>query len=123
MKALSEVRPCSFGDMVRDGHEPVRQATELSLGIIFRTLRFLLGGAWRPRAVCFRHPPPKDLQVHLQVFDADLLFNSNIDGIACRAANLDDPLPGYDSETARYIKELLDAMDTQPAQSIGDSVR
>ena len=57
------------------------------------------------------------------MFDARLRFDSNIDGIICRAANLDDPLPSYDAETARYMQKLLDVMNTEPVKSAADNVR
>lgn len=110
-------------ELMPDSSEPVRQATELALCVIYRTLRSLLGNEWRPTAVCFRHSAPKDLSVHRRVFDTPLQFNSNIDGIICRACNLDDPLPNYDPETARYLQKLLDVINTQPAQSVRDKVR
>jgi AraC-like DNA-binding protein len=110
-------------ELMPDEPEPTRQATEMSLGVLFRTLRVLLGNEWRPTAVCFRHSAPADLRVHQRVFDARLKFNSNIDGIICRAANLDDPLPSYDPETARYVQKLLDVMDTGPVKSAVDNVR
>lgn len=106
-----------------DPNQPMRQATELSIGVLYRTLRVLLGNEWTPSAVCFRHPPPSDLSVHRRVFDARLEFNSNIDGIICRATHLDDPLPTYDPETARYMKKLLDVINTQPVESASDKVR
>ncbi len=115
-------------ELMAEHPEPMRQATELSLGVLFRTLRVLLGDKWRPSAVCFRHAPPRDVSVHRRVFDTGLLFtrlqfNSNIDGIVCRAANLDDPLPAYDPETARYLQKLLDVLDTKRVQSSADRVR
>ena len=110
-------------ELVPDRPEPLRQSTELSLGILYRTLRGLFGAEWRPGAVCFRHSPPKDLSVHRRVFDAPLKFNSNIDGIVCRATILDDPLPNYDPESARYMRKLLDVIDTKPNQSAPDKVR
>lgn len=110
-------------ELMPDHPEPMRQATELSLGVLYRTLQVLLGNEWRPTAVCFRHAPPSDLTVHGRVFDARLQFNSTIDGIICRAADLDAKLPNYDPETARYLQKLLNVVNTQPVQSITDKVR
>jgi AraC-like DNA-binding protein len=110
-------------ELMSDRPEPMRQATEMVLGVLYRTLRLLLGNEWRPSAVCFRHAAPRDLSVHRRVFDTRLQFNSNIDGIICRAANLDDPLPSYDADTARYLKKLLDVLDTHRAEAPGDKVR
>jgi AraC-like DNA-binding protein len=110
-------------ELIPDCTQPIRQAAELSLGVIYRTLRALLGDEWRPTAVYFRHAPPSDLSVHRRVFDTRLQFNSNIDGIICRAANLDDPLPNYDPETARYLDKLLGTLTTEPIQSVTERVR
>jgi AraC-like DNA-binding protein len=110
-------------ELMPDRPEPIRQATELSIGVIYRTLRVLLGDDWRSTAVCFRHSAPRDLSVHRRVFDTRLEFNSNIDGIICRAAILDDPLPNYDAEMARYLQKLLDVIGTQPVQSPTEKVR
>lgn len=110
-------------ELTPDNAEPIRQATEMSLGILYRALRVLLGSEWRPSTVCFRHSPPADLSVHRRLFDTRLQFNSNIDGFVCRAAILDDPLPSYDAETARYLKKLLEVIDTQPVQTAGDKVK
>lgn len=110
-------------ELIPDHPEPMRQATELSLGVLNRTLRALLGNDWRPSAVCFRHAPPADLSVHRRIFDTHLQFNSNIDGFICRAGNLDAPLPNYDPETARFMQKLLDVMNTQPASTAAENVR
>jgi AraC-like DNA-binding protein len=114
---------CIREELTPDGAEPLRQATEMSIGVLYRALRVLLGDQWQPTVVCFRHPPPRDASVHRRVFDMRVRFNSNIDGIVCRAANLDDPLPNYDPETARYLRKLLDVIDTQPAHSAPKRVR
>jgi hypothetical protein len=38
----------------------MRQATELSVGVVFRILWIFLGGAWKPQLVSFTHGPPKN---------------------------------------------------------------
>lgn len=110
-------------ELMPDHPEPMRQATELSLGVLYKTLLVLLGDDWRPNTICFRHSAPTDLSVHRRVFDARLQFDSNIDGIICRASRLDQPLPNYDPETARYLQKLLEAVNTRPVQTVGDKVR
>jgi AraC-like DNA-binding protein len=110
-------------ELMPDRPEPTRQATELSLGVLYRALRVLLGSEWRPSSVCFRHSPPRDLSVHRRVFDTRIQFNNSIDGIICRAAILDDPLPSYDPETARYMQKLLDVINIRPVESATERVR
>lgn len=110
-------------ELLSDRPEPMRQATELMLGVLYRTLRGLLGNEWRPSAVHFRHGAPADPRVHRRVFDTRVQFNSNSDAIVCRAAILDKPLSGYEPETARYMQKLLEVIDTRPARSATDQVR
>jgi Arabinose-binding domain of AraC transcription regulator, N-term len=47
---------------------PIRQAVELSMGVLCRILRLFLGGAWKPQTVCFTHVPPKSRERHRRVF-------------------------------------------------------
>jgi AraC-like DNA-binding protein len=102
---------------------PARQATELSLGVLYRVLQKLLRKDWRPNTVCFRHSGPKDLRVHRRVFDTHMQFNSDIDGIICSGDELDEPLPGYEAEIARYIQRLIDTIDLTPRASTSEKVR
>jgi AraC-like DNA-binding protein len=110
-------------EFMPDQAEPMRQAIELALGVVYRALQKLLGKGWRPNAVCFRHPWPKDLRVHRRVFDTRLEFNSDIDGIICDTDELDKPLPGYEPEIARYLQRLLDTIDLAPPASTAEKVR
>lgn len=110
-------------ELLPDQPLPTRQAMELSLGVLYRTLRVLLGDEWQPSSVCFRHGPPNDLSVHRRVFGTRIYFNRAFDGIICRAAKLDDPLPNYDPETARLLGKLLDVINVRPAHSITEQVR
>ncbi|HEX6734634.1 MAG TPA: AraC family transcriptional regulator ligand-binding domain-containing protein, partial [Azonexus sp.] len=45
-------------ELMPDHPEPMRQATEMAVGILYKTLLVLLGNEWRPNAICFRHAPP-----------------------------------------------------------------
>jgi hypothetical protein len=44
-------------------HGSSRQATELLVGVTFRSLKFFLGPTWNPLRVCFVHAPPRDPSV------------------------------------------------------------
>ena len=110
-------------ELLTDQAEPMRQATELSVGVLYRALQKLLGKDWRPNTVCFRHSGPKDLRVHRRVFDTHMEFNSDIDGIICSGDELDEPLPGYEPEIARYIQRLIDTIDLTPPASTTEKVR
>lgn len=89
-------------------HGPVRQATELVIGVTFRLLSVFLGSGWTPRLVCFAHRAPASLVVHRRVFGRAVEFGHEFNGIVCNAADLDAPNPGADPVMARYTHRLLD---------------
>jgi AraC-like DNA-binding protein len=91
-----------------EGGEPVRQATELVVGVAFRVLGVFMGASWRPRLVCFSHRAPPHLGAHRRVFGRAVEFGHEFDGIVCNAAALDTPNPGADPVMARYARRMLD---------------
>lgn len=91
-----------------EGGEPVRQATELVVGVAFRVLGVFMGASWRPRLVCFSHRAPPNLAVHRRVFGRAVEFGHEFNGIVCNAADLDAPNPGADPVMARYSRRLLE---------------
>lgn len=106
----------------RSGGEPVRQATELVVGVAFRVLGVLLGAAWRPRLVCFAHRAPASLAAHRRLFGAAVEFGHEFSGLVCNAADLDTPNPGADPVMARYARRLLEGADPHTATA-ADRVR
>lgn len=91
----------------------VRQAIELSVGALHRIVGSLLGDAWRPLVVCFTHGPPRGgARTHRRVFGASarLEFDATFDGIVCRVADLDRPIPAADPALARYVRNYLDGL-------------
>jgi hypothetical protein len=59
---------------------PVRQAIELAIGVLLRLMRRVLGDDWRPRRVCFMHPPPKAAPpARVRPASSSITFN----GIVC----------------------------------------
>jgi AraC-like DNA-binding protein len=92
------------------GHAgPVRQATELAIGVAFRMLRTLLGPDWKPRRVCFAHDQPSNRSVHERVFGRRVEFGHDFNGIVCSKADLAAPNPNADPAMARYARQMLDA--------------
>jgi AraC-like DNA-binding protein len=91
---------------------PVRQAIELAVGALHRIVGSILGDAWRPLRVCFVHGPPRDARTHRRVFGPTtrVEFDASFDGIVCRAADLDRPIPAADPVLARYARQYLDEL-------------
>jgi len=102
---------------------PVRQSTELAVGVAFQMLRTLLGPDWRPRRVCFAHDAPADRSVHQRIFGHSVEFGHDFNGIVCARADLDLPNPGADPAMAKYARDLLEASLTGPADDMSRDVR
>ena len=88
---------------------PVRQSTELAVGVAFRMLRQFLGTEWHPRRVCFAHDAPRDRSVHERLFGRNVEFGHDFNGIVCARSDLDRPNPDPDPELARLARQLLEA--------------
>jgi len=98
--------------------QSLRQATELVVGVMFRTLSIFMGAGWRPRLVCFSHRAPASAPVHKRVFGRAVEFGHEFSGIVCNAADLDAPNPGADPVMARYTRWLFDKVpNKQPRVS------
>jgi AraC-like DNA-binding protein len=105
-----------IGDMVVIREEliagkaaPVRQSTELAIGVMYRLLSVFLGPNWRAKRVCFAHAAPKDRSVHWRVFGRGVEFGHDFNGIVCNARDLDAPNPTADPVIARYARQMLEA--------------
>jgi AraC-like DNA-binding protein len=102
---------------------PARQAVELCVGVLGRTLRTFLGDSWRPRAVCFTHGAPRDLSVHKRIFGSNLEFGRDFNGLVCNEETLDQRLPHSDQLMARYARQYLDALLINRRLTMSDRVR
>ena len=110
-------------DLIDRAAVPLRQSTELVIGVLFRTLQLFLGAGWKPRSICFTHGPPASTATHRRLFGMPVLFHREFDGIVCRAAELETPLPGYDAAIAQQVRQYMDAMLAQSSSSMADKVR
>ncbi|MDM0117178.1 AraC family transcriptional regulator [Variovorax sp. J22R133] len=102
---------------------PSRQATELLVGVTFRSLKFFLGPAWNPLRVCFVHSPPRDPAVHIRMFGYDVAFGQDFNGLVCKTSDMDAPNPMADPVMARYARQVLDASAGAGRMNTVDSVR
>ena len=102
---------------------PVRQSTELAIGVAFQMLRVLLGPDWWPRRVCFAHDAPANRSVHHRVFGRNVEFGHDFNGIVCARADLDRPNPNADTVMAKYARDLLEASLAGAADDMSRDVR
>src|SRR5205085_5151045 len=92
-----------------------RQAIELVMAIISRTVSDLVSGRWHPDLAYFRHPAPADLSHHRRFFQCPLVFDADFNGLICAEAALDAPNPAAESAMARHAKRYLDMLVPSPA--------
>ncbi|MCP3712964.1 AraC family transcriptional regulator [Paraburkholderia sp. CNPSo 3274] len=100
-----------------------RQAIELAVGVLYRTISLFLGATWRPRSICFMHTAPRSLAICARVFGMPAQFNQDFDGIVCRASDLEQSLPTYDPAMAHQVRQYLDTLLVQSGTTMPDRVR
>jgi AraC-like DNA-binding protein len=110
-------------EVVAEGAAPSIQSTELALGTLSRLGGALLGAAWRPYSVNFTHDAPPDLRLHHRVFKGKLEFGSSLNGVVCRATDLDLPNPIADPAMARHAQRLLEGLPRANEPSVVLEVR
>jgi AraC-like DNA-binding protein len=98
-----------------------RQVVEMTVGVVYRTMRLFLGDGWRPR-VCFAHNAPRNRDIHRRVFGGSAEFNGDFNGIACRSSDLDSPIVAADPAMARYVPQYVDSIMHTTA-TFGEKVR
>jgi AraC-like DNA-binding protein len=91
----------------------LRQATELAVGTINRTIGLLCAGDWRPLEIHFAHGPPRSRRFHRQFFGCELAFHSDFDGIVCAAGDLEQRIPTASPELARFLEGRIEVFEEQ----------
>lgn len=104
--------------------EPARQSTDLALGVLMRLCTEVLGSEWSPRLVCFSHqaPPAADLPIFNRIFRCPLQFDSEMNGIVLRQADLDRPNRRADDQLARHARQLLDAVMSPAERTVAQEL-
>ncbi len=98
-----------------EGAAHMHQGMELSIGVLVRCLRQLLGADWQARRVCFRHPGPKDLGIHRRLLGQTPEFLCDFDGIVLRKADLDTPVATADPALANHVRQHLENLEQDGA--------
>ena len=95
-------------ELIVGGSGPIRQSTELAIGVALRALCTILGSDWKPRRVCFAHEAPVDRSVHERVFGRNVEFGHDFNGIVCARRDLEVPNPNADAGIARLAQQMLE---------------
>ena len=112
--------------LARRRPETARQATELSVGVLCRNIRALMGENWTPQEVFFHHAPPAKYDVHRRVFGVTPRFHQDVDGLVVTRAELDRPLPAADPVMAqlagRYVEQLAHRHGRSARETAGELI-
>lgn len=88
---------------------PLRQSTELAIGVVFRALHAYMGPNWRPLRVCFSHDAPRDRAQHERLFGCRVEFGQAFNGLVCAQRDLSVTNPNADPGIARLARQMLEA--------------
>lgn len=106
------------------GHAgPIRQSTELAIGVVVRMLRTLLGPGWKPLRVCFAHDAPADASAHARLFGCRVEFGHDFNGVVIARRDLEAANPNADPGMARYAQKMLEADPTPQTTRTATQVR
>ena len=122
LELTSEVITVHAGVIGSEGRAG-RQATELVIGILYRTLRNLLGNRWTPAHICFSHPAPRGQTSHRRIFRRSYDFGCDFNGIVCDAKDLNTRIASADPIMARYVRDYVESLRGGPEVLTSDRVR
>jgi AraC-like DNA-binding protein len=101
-----------------------RQMVETTVAIACRSYRELMGGAWQPESIHFRHSAPADTATYRRVFGCPIVFDSEFDGMLCTSASLDLANPWADPAMAAHAQRFMDMLAQQrPSSSVTEQAR
>lgn len=92
-----------------------RQAVELLMGLVCRTVAEVVAGRWHMDSAHFVHPAPDDTSIHRRIFQCPLVFEDEFNGFVCPTECLDAPNPAAESVLAEHARRYLDMLIPDPA--------
>lgn len=98
------------------------QATELSLGVMLRVLRFLFGAGYAPTVVHLPHASLSPREEYFRYFSCTPRFGSRRAGIAFPVEDLDRPL-ARDAMAHRVVLDYLDGVIDRHRPTLSSSIR
>jgi len=110
-------------DLLPSPGQATRQAMELTVGMMFRILRELIGPQWRPLQVCFTHRPPASSSAHQAFFGRHPMFNQPFNGLVCAAADLQKARTPDRSGATQLARDYLEAALRRRGEGTRESCR
>lgn len=115
-----------FGDQaILRIHGPAwqqRQVQELSVATAVRTLKAVMGDAWKPQEIWFTHAAPPRLDTYRRVLGVTPLFDQDCMAVVLDRADLDTSFTAADPAMARQVAIFLERMTEGRSVSLRDKV-
>lgn len=111
-------------DFLMEQPESSRQASELTLGVLARLCRNVVGETWKADTVCFTHaaPPATEAQVYHALFGCRPVFNAEFNGIVLDPRDLDRPNLRADAALAEHARALIESVLSPDGHSVAQQV-
>ncbi len=101
----------------------IRQQAEMAVAVLYRNILEMMGEAWAPSLVCFRHGRPASVQTHQRVFGgAEVMFDQLFDGLVVETSDLDRPLPGADAAAGHAAERRARAIAAAAPRTVSQDV-
>ncbi|WP_308114682.1 helix-turn-helix domain-containing protein [Rhodococcus opacus] len=95
----------------------------MTVGVLHRLLRDLLGPQMQPLAVSFSHPAPRHGSAHTRLFGPIVQFDQVFDGISLYATDLDAPNAMSDPLLRPYTQMILESIEASHEATTVNRVR
>ena len=109
---------------VFDPPMPSRQADDLALGVLEQMCGAVLGGSWKPVAIClpYERPPLEELRVFQRMFSSPIEFNAEFEGILLNRSDLELSNPRADPAMAQHARNLVNSIIDPGERSVVQEV-
>jgi len=99
-----------------------RQVQELSVATAVRTLKAIMGEAWKPEEVWLTHAAPARIDTHRRVLGVTPLFDQDGMAVVMKRSDLDTSFAAADPAMARQVAIFLERMTEERSVALRDKV-
>jgi AraC-like DNA-binding protein len=103
---------------------PMRQSSDLALGVLAQLCKSVLGEGWYAESVCFTHdaPPSSEMPIYRRLFGCRPEFNSEFNGVLIHPRDLDRPNQRADAALAEHARKLIESVMSTERHGVAQQV-
>lgn len=99
-----------------------RQTQEISVATATRTIKSIMGEAWKPQEVWLTHAAPLKLDTYRRVFGVTPSFDQDAMAVVMRRSELDHEFASADPAMARQVARYLERLTQERSVELQDKV-